>query len=88
VREAIARLREEGISVKGFYPKLLWPMQVDQFETFAKRCNTILVVEVNHQGQLAHLIRAETSLNPVSRTICGGMPFTPADIEATVRGLL
>ncbi|ATX79453.1 2-oxoglutarate ferredoxin oxidoreductase subunit alpha [Mariprofundus aestuarium] len=85
VREAIARLRGEGISVKGFYPKLLWPMQVDQFESFAERCNTILVVEVNHQGQLAHLIRAETSLNPFSHTICGGMPFTPANIEAAVR---
>jgi len=88
VREAIARLREAGVSVKGFYPKLLWPLQVEQFEAFAGSCGTVLVVEVNHQGQLAHLIRAETSLDPVSHTICGGLPFTPAEIESKVRELL
>jgi len=88
VREAIARLRRDGVRIKGFYPKLLWPMQVEQFESFAGSCHTVVVVEVNHQGQLAQLIRAQTTLNPVSHTICGGMPFTPARIEAGVRELL
>jgi len=87
-REAIARLRDEGLDVKGLYPKLIWPMQVEQFENFAATCKKVLVVEVNYQGQLAQLIRSQTSLDPVSHTIFGGMPFTPANIEAKVRELL
>jgi len=88
VREAIARLRTEGISVKGLYPKLIWPMQVEQYEAFAEGCGQILVAEVNQQGQLAHLIRAETSLHPVSYTLCGGLPFSPDMIASRVRELL
>ncbi len=88
VREAITALRADGIKVKGFYPKLIWPMQVAQFEAFAKTCRTVLVVEINHQGQLAHLIRAASTLNPVSHAVCGGLPFTPAQIGAKVRELL
>jgi len=88
VREAIAHLRAEGVKVKGFYPKLLWPMQVKQFEDFAASCKTVLVVEINHQGQLAQLIRAQTSINPVSHAVCGGLPFTPKQIGAKVMELL
>ena len=43
--------------------------------------------EVNHQGQLARLIRAETGIDPVSFTICGGMPFTPGQITERIREL-
>ncbi len=80
VREAVERMRAEGVKVKGFYPKLMWPMPVDQYEAFGATCKKILVPEVNYQGQLAHFIRAETSLKPISYPICGGLPFTPADI--------
>ncbi|MCF6281233.1 MAG: 2-oxoacid:acceptor oxidoreductase subunit alpha [Candidatus Polarisedimenticolaceae bacterium] len=85
VREAVARLRAEGIKAKGFYPKLLYPMPVDEYEAFASKCKQILVPEVNYQGQLAFFIRAETSIKPVSYTICGGLPFTPADIVTKVK---
>lgn len=80
VREAVARLRESGLKVKGFYPKLLWPMPVEQYEDFGKTCKKILVPEVNYQGQLSFFIRAETSLKPIPYTISEGLPFTPAMI--------
>ena len=85
VREAVQRLRDEGINAKGFYPKLLYPMPVDQYEAFASKCKKILVPEVNYQGQLAFFIRAETSIKPISYTICGGLPFTPAQIVTKVK---
>ncbi len=85
VREAVQRLRDEGIKAKGFYPKLLYPMPVDQYEAFASKCKKILVPEVNYQGQLAFFIRAETSIKPISYTICGGLPFTPAQIVTKVK---
>ncbi|WP_085440146.1 2-oxoacid:acceptor oxidoreductase subunit alpha [Magnetofaba australis] len=87
-REAIARMREEGIKVKGFYPKLLYPMPVKQYEDFAAKCKKILVPEVNFQGQLSHFIRAETSIKPIPYTICGGLPFTPIMMIEKTKELL
>ena len=87
-REALARLRAEGYKVKGFYPKLMWPMPVAQYEAFAATCKKILVPEVNYQGQLSHFIRAETSIKPIPFTICGGLPFTPIQMIDKVKEIL
>lgn len=88
VREAVQRLRKQGCKVKGFYPKLLHPLPVQQFEDFGASCKKLLLPEVNFQGQLAHFVRAETSLRPISYTICGGMPFTPEMIVTRVKEVL
>jgi 2-oxoglutarate ferredoxin oxidoreductase subunit alpha len=88
VREALQRLRAEGYKVSGFYPKLLNPLPVQQFEDFGASCKRLLLPEVNFQGQLAHFVRAETSLRPQSYTICGGMPFTPEMIVNKVKEIL
>ena len=88
VREALQRLRAEGIKVKGFYPKLLNPLPVQQFEDFGSSCKRILLPEVNFLGQLAHFVRAETTLRPESYTICGGLPFTPEMIVNRVKEML
>ena len=88
VREALQRLRAEGYKVNGFYPKLLNPLPVQQFEDFGASCKRLLLPEVNFQGQLAHFVRAETSLRPESYTICGGMPFTPEMIVNKVKEIL
>lgn len=88
VREALQRLRVEGYKVKGFYPKLLNPLPAQQFEDFGASCKQLLLPEVNFQGQLAHFVRAETSLRPQSYTICGGMPFTPEMIVNKVKEIL
>ncbi|MDD2915086.1 MAG: 2-oxoacid:acceptor oxidoreductase subunit alpha [Gallionella sp.] len=88
VREALQRLRAEGYKVKGFYPKLLHPLPAQQFEDFGASCKRTLLPEVNYLGQLAHFVRAETSLRPESYTICGGMPFTPEMIVKRVKEML
>jgi 2-oxoglutarate ferredoxin oxidoreductase subunit alpha len=88
VREAVARLRAEGYAVKGFYPKLLWPLAVKQYEDFGATCRKTMLAEVNYLGQLAHFVRAETNVNPLSYTICGGLPFTPAMIVAKAKEVL
>ncbi|MDD5300133.1 MAG: 2-oxoacid:acceptor oxidoreductase subunit alpha [Gallionella sp.] len=88
VREALQRLRAEGYNVKGFYPKLLNPLPAQQFEDFGASCKRLLLPEVNFLGQLAHFVRAETSLRPESYTICGGMPFTPEMIVNKVKEIL
>ncbi len=88
VREAIERLNNEGIKAKGFYPKLIWPMPTDQYEAFAAKCKKILVPEVNYLGQLSHFIKAETSIDPIPYTICGGLPFNPAMIVEKAKEVL
>jgi len=88
VREAVQRLRAEGFVVKGFYPKLLHPLPAAQFEAFGATCKRLLLPEVNFQGQLAHFVRAETSLRPESYTLCGGLPFTPEMIVNRAREML
>lgn len=88
VREAVQRLRDEGLRVRGFYPKLLWPLPAAQFEAFGAGCRRLLLPEVNFQGQLAHFVRAETSLRPVSCTLCGGLPFTPEMIVGRAKEML
>lgn len=88
VREAVQRLREEGVRARGFYPKLLWPLPAEQFEAFGAGCRRLLLPEVNFQGQLAHFVRAETTLRPESYTLCGGLPFTPDMIIHKVKEML
>ena len=87
-REAVARLRAEGLKVKGFYPKLMWPMPVAQYEAFGATCKKILVPEVNFLGQLSHFIRAETSLKPIPYTLSGGLPFTPIQMMDKVKEIM
>ena len=87
-REAVSRLRAQGKKVKGFYPKLIWPMPLEQYEAFAKQCKKVLVPEVNYQGQLSHFVRAETSIDPIPYTQCSGMPFTPSMIVDKVEEIL
>jgi 2-oxoglutarate ferredoxin oxidoreductase subunit alpha len=88
VREAVQRLRDAGVRARGFYPKLLWPLPADQFEAFGAGCQRLLLPEVNFQGQLAHFVRAETTLRPASYTLCGGLPFTPDMIIHKVKEML
>ncbi len=89
VREAVQRLVDEGLKVKAFYPKLMWPMPVEQYEAFAKSCGgRLLVKEVNFQGQLSHFIRSETSISPIPYTICGGLPFTPSMVVEKAKEVL
>ncbi len=76
VREAVDRLRERGLSVGAFYPRVLGPFPVSRVEHFAARATRVIVPEVNYTGQLARLIRAETGIELESVAKCDGLPFT------------
>ena len=80
VRETVKRLRAKGKKVAALYPKLVWPLPVDQINEFASKCDKIMVPEVNYQGQFAELIRSKTDISPIKYNIYAGMPFTPAEM--------
>lgn len=88
VREAVARMRKQGLKVSALYPKQIWPVPVNAIENFAKGCKKVLVSEINYQGQLADIIAANTSVKPIKQTIYAGLPFNPIEIEKRVKELL
>ena len=88
VREAVLRLKAKGVKVAALYPKQVWPVPVRQIGAFAEKCNRILVPEVNYQGQFADLIRAATGLDLIKQSICGGLPFAPAEIAEKVEEVI
>nr|CRH05823.1 putative 2-oxoglutarate synthase subunit A (KorA-like) [Candidatus Magnetococcus massalia] len=85
VREAMQRLTKQGLKVKAMYPKLIWPMPVEKYNAFNASCKKVIVPEVNFQGQLSFILRAETDIQPIPYTICGGLPFTPEMIVNRVK---
>jgi 2-oxoglutarate ferredoxin oxidoreductase subunit alpha len=88
VREAVDRLIKKGKRVKALHPKLVWPVPVKAINSFAEGVKTILIPEVNFQGQFAELIKAATTIRPVKYDIYGGLPFMPQDIVKKIEELL
>ena len=81
VREAVAALRERGLSVGAFYPRVLGPFPAERVSEFAANATRVVVPEVNFTGQLARLVRAECGLTVESHPKCDGLPFTAEDIQ-------
>ncbi len=80
VREAVKRLRAKGKKVAALYPKMIWPLPVNQINEFASKCKKVMVPEVNYQGQFAEIISSKTDINPIKYNIYAGMPFTPDEM--------
>jgi 2-oxoglutarate/2-oxoacid ferredoxin oxidoreductase subunit alpha len=80
VREAIERAKEDGLSVGGFYPRVLAPFPVDQVRAFTAGARRVIVPEVNYTGQLARLIRGECGIAVESFAKSDGLPFTGEDV--------
>ncbi len=81
VREAVDAMREQGLSVGAFYPRVLGPFPAERVKEFAANATRVLVPEVNFTGQLARLVRAECGLRVESHPKCDGLPFTAEDIQ-------
>jgi 2-oxoglutarate/2-oxoacid ferredoxin oxidoreductase subunit alpha len=81
VREAVAALRERGLSVGAFYPRVLGPFPAERVKQFAANATRVVVPEVNFTGQLARLVRSECGLVVESHPKCDGLPFTAEDIQ-------
>lgn len=88
VREAMERLKAKGHSVAALYPKLVWPLPVNQLEEFGKSVKKIFIPEANYLGQMSMLVRSYTSLEPETLNLYKGEPFIPKEIEEAVEELL
>jgi 2-oxoglutarate/2-oxoacid ferredoxin oxidoreductase subunit alpha len=87
IREAIARLRTEGLRVRFLRIRCLWPFPAHEVGPEVARTRRVVVVEHNATGHVATLVRAHCDGHD---KITGfrqydGLPFRPADVAAALR---
>jgi 2-oxoglutarate ferredoxin oxidoreductase subunit alpha len=84
--EAVDRLAREGVPVRFFEFRTLWPFPESEVAAFAAEAKHIFVVENNYSGQLERLIRYVTG--PLERMHLvnkyDGKPFRPIEIIEAV----
>lgn len=87
VREALTRLRSEGIELKLIAPRLLLPAQPERFSHAIADVDRIIVIEQNQGGQLHQLLRANYELPHDVQTFhrSGPVPLRPGEIAARLR---
>ncbi|CZE48004.1 2-oxoglutarate synthase subunit alpha [Campylobacter geochelonis] len=84
-RNAVDKLRKDGIKVGLFRPKTLWPSPEKELKEIGKRFKKILVVELN-MGQYYYEIE-RTMLRDDLKTLfkANGRPISPAEIIEKVK---
>ncbi len=79
-KEAINRLRDEGIKVGLFRPITLWPSPAKRMYELGQKFDKILSVELN-MGQYLEEIQRATGRHDIHKLIkVNGRPFSPQDI--------
>jgi len=85
VGEAVARLRENGVSAAMVHLDHVWPFPAEAVALLAGKARKVVTVEQNYSGQLAQLLLQECGLRAAGTVRrYDGRPFTVAEVE---RGL-
>lgn len=87
IQEAVERARSEGYGVAHLHLRLLNPLPIDQIETFAERCQEILVPELNYSGQLAGWLRVHSRILFDTLHKDEGVPFRSDEIYSQITAL-
>jgi len=87
VREALGRLRADGIAARFLRIRRLWPFPAHEVAPEVQRARRVVVVEHNATGQIATLLRAHVGGHEKVTGLrqYNGLPFRPADIAAGLR---
>lgn len=81
LEDAAEILREQGKKVVILHFTYLWPLKTETLMKLAGKEERVYVVEQNHKGQLAELIKRETGLNFTNRILrYDSKPFYLEDI--------
>lgn len=81
-REALARARRQGVSVRLITPRLLLPVQPARMAAALQGVRRVIVLEQSHSGQFLQYLRAHYDLTAELRSCCraGPLLFKPAEI--------
>jgi 2-oxoglutarate ferredoxin oxidoreductase subunit alpha len=87
--EAVRTARAEGLAVKLFMPKLVYPVAEQVYAEFFASLRRCVVVEQSHQGQLHRIIRmwVDTPREFTALAKSGANPIVPAEIVAAIRAM-
>ncbi|MDD5055611.1 MAG: 2-oxoacid:acceptor oxidoreductase subunit alpha [Candidatus Peribacteraceae bacterium] len=67
----------------------LWPLKTARFETLAKKAKKIIAVEGNFQGQLAMLLRQQTSIEIKDKILkYDGRPFFVDELQLRIQSCI
>lgn len=85
IKEAVLRLREEGIKAGMFRPITIWPSPEDRLNELGAKFEKVLSVELNQGQYLEEIQRCMGRRDIEKLTKTNGRPFSPADIIAKVK---
>jgi len=85
IKEAVLRLREEGVKVGMFRPITLWPSPEKRMHELGQKFDKVLSVELNQGQYLEEVQRSMGRLNIEKLTKTNGRPFSPQDIIDKVK---
>jgi len=87
-KEAVMKLRKEGIKAGLFKPITIWPSPVDKLIEMGKRFEKILVVELN-MGQYTQEIERVIKRNDFDTILkANGRPIAPVEIVEKVKEMM
>ncbi|SES29576.1 2-oxoacid:acceptor oxidoreductase subunit alpha [Salisediminibacterium halotolerans] len=81
IQEMIPRLETEGLKVNHGQIRLLHPFPADEMEAMMKKAKNVVVIENNATGQIAQLLKLNTSAKDVKSILkYDGNPFLPSEL--------
>ncbi len=87
VKEAILRLREQGVKAGLFRPITLYPVNEKKIASVVNKFKKVLVCELNMGQYLQEIQRVSGRSDINSLLKANGRPLTPSEIIAKIRGL-
>ena len=77
ILEAIERLKKDGISARLIQVRILWPFPGEELIPYLETAKPSVLVEANYTGQMAQLLRQETTYTPDHLVVkYSGRPFS------------
>ncbi len=86
-KEAINRLRKEGIKVGMFRPITIWPSPEKQIKFWCDKIKKVLVVELNMGQYIQEIQRVSQRIDFATLFKANGRPIAPLEIIEKVKGL-
>ena len=87
VKEAINRLREEGIKVGMFRPITLWPSPENKIKELCDKFDKVLVTELNMGQYIGEIERASGRRDFTTLFKANGRPIAPLEIIEKIKGM-
>ncbi|OCL87098.1 2-oxoglutarate oxidoreductase subunit KorA [Aliarcobacter thereius] len=86
-KEAIRRLRKEGVKIGMFRPKTLWPSPAKRLNELVNKFDKILVAELNMGQYLGEIERVSGEKEFTTLLKANGRPISPLEIIEKVKGM-